>query len=1073
MIRASEDVAAGAGLFPAAARAHGWTSARPERVAFATMWCTGADPARDALVRVQALRRSRDGWESFTSHVHGFARSTRADEAEHVGARLAREYGVAAADLAHAPGPDDVLGELHAFLDGCSVVTAARRPFLSWWRARAPAPELELLDLAEVAALCLPGRLASEGEGLCRTLLGRAPSGGPRALEPTHVRAALGVLVARVLAQGEPARALLVHALDGAARALARQRGPRARALELVLALLEHPAAWRDPERQLEPEAYELRDGRLSAAARELDDLVGALDAAQPRWRQASSGERDLPAVRLAEERTLDDNDRRVIDEIFQEHLPRHFRARESAGDASGYRAGQHGVASVIAEGFGRRELRLVHAPTGTGKTLAYLVPTALWAYRNHARVGIATYTRVLQEQAMEREAPLALALLARAANAPDLRVAVLKGRENYLCWRALSLQAPLPGDPAEEQLAWAALAAFALHDPHGDLDRFGARAPLAELGEPYRRALERLLGAVRSETGCCTLASDRATCAAEAAWRTAERAHVVITNHALALARRDFFQHVVFDECEHLHDVALNAFSSSVSLRQVSETLARLDAPGDARRPLARVRAAVPLDGEFSALIEGARAAHVRARKAVTALGGECARFLAWRAARVHERSDGDQHSLFREYALEHGEELCARHAELAGALQVLLGELARLQEALDGVLPPREAPRLRRALEVLRVELEDQRAAVAAWIPRNAAGRPLFGQESFHDLERTGGGDDVLVTRVLLPHEHLGRHYYPSLAGAVLLSATTWLRGGFEAAAAYLGLARAASPAPEEEREPVPVRSFRAPEAFDYSRVLLCVPRDAPPVADKGAHLDYVARFVGYLAERTRGRMLVLFTNAEDLAAAGARLEPFFSARRLPFWWQRMRGASKEELGQLFRAEVDSVLLGLDAFWYGADFPGSTLEYLVIARLPFGVPDRYHHAQCAALGTAEQRKTIYLPRALAKFRQGFGRLMRKESDRGSVFVLDKRVLDPRHRAFLRELPVRAPASEVEEPDPLADGTSSARERLAPLVLGDSDRCLDEALAHMGMKAETRRRGLARPFAGWSLAET
>ena len=224
-----------------------------------------------------------------------------------------------------------------------------------------------------------------------------------------------------------------------------------------------------------------------------------------------------------------------------------------------------------------------------------------------------------------------------------------------------------------------------------------------------------------------------------------------------------------------------------------------------------------------------------------------------------------------------------------------------------------------------------------------------------------------------------------------------------------------------------------------------------------DKGAFLDYTARFLGYLAERTRGRLLALFTNAEDLSQVGAALEPFFAARHVPFWWQRMRGVGKEELGQLFRAHVDSVLLGLDTFWYGADFPGSTLEYLVIVRLPYGVPDRYHHAQCSVLGNSVQRRTIYLPRALAKFRQGFGRLMRKESDRGCVFVLDKRVLDPRHRLFLDELPL------VTAWDEAARG-----ERLARLVQGDAERCLDEAFAHMGMKADLRRRGLERGFAGW-----
>ena len=162
-------------------------------------------------------------------------------------------------------------------------------------------------------------------------------------------------------------------------------------------------------------------------------------------------------------------------------------------------------------------------------------------------------------------------------------------------------------------------------------------------------------------------------------------------------------------------------------------------------------------------------------------------------------------------------------------------------------------------------------------------------------------------------------------------------------------------------------------------------------------------------------------------------------------------MKGTTKEELGERFRSSVDSVLLGLDTFWYGADFPGSTLEYLVLVRLPYGVPDHYYHAQCAALGPSEQRRSIYMPRALAKFRQGFGRLMRRESDRGCVFLLDQRVLEPAHRAFLQELPLER-----------ANGSAGG----ARLVRGETELLMHEALSHMGMLADVRRRGLAGPFA-------
>jgi len=1028
-------------------------------LAFVSLWASGDDPERDTLVRVSALRLDSGGtWRTFSSYCRPASARSEHDGAEPVGARIVRQFGVHADDVATAPPHDEVLHELGDFLAGSVVLSPSRIALREGWSRAGAGPVPPGLALSEIAELCLPGRFPGAGESLAQQLLAGG-SAAARAPEATHLRAALGVLVARILAQGEAARAVLAHGLGACALALAREDSPRAADVALVLDLLERPDRWRDPERALEPESYELREGRLSSALAAYPALDDALEAALPRWTRVATGETPPPppSPRLEEERTLGERDRRHVDEIFQEHLPRHIVAT-GAGE-SGYRPGQHGVASVIAEGFGRRELRLVHAPTGTGKTLAYLVPVALWAQRNHARVGIATFTRVLQEQAMRTEAPLALELLRAAAGVQDVRISVLKGRQNYLCWRALLLQARDASDPAEDLLAWTRLALFALLDEYGDLDRFPTRPPLGDLPDGHRRASERLLRAVRSESGCCTLASDRSTCAAEAAWRTAERAHVVLTNHALALARRDFFQHLVFDECEHLHDVALNAFSTTIGLREIEHTLSQLHG-AEGRRPLARILAVAPFESDAAREADACVTAIEASRMALAVLRERCEGFKRWRRERVRERREADHHSLFREHVEHEGEDLLQAHARCCAALAMLAAGLARLQEALDVALPTREVPRLRRSLEVLRVELEEQRSAVTAWIPRDGSGAAAFGPESFHDLETNAAGDDVLATRVLLPHEYLGRYYYPTLAGAVLLSATTWLRGGFDAAAAYLGVSRAAEPAPEEEREPVSVASFRAPEAFDYSRVLVAIPRDAPPVQEKQVYLDYLTRFLAYLGERTRGRMLGLFTNAEDAAAVGTRLEGFFRERRLPFFWQRMRGATKEELGQLFRARVDSTLLGLDAFWFGADFPGATLEYLVITRLPYGVPDRYHHAQCAALGAGEQRSTIYLPRALAKFRQGFGRLMRKESDRGCVYLLDKRLLDPRHRLFLRELPL-SNAFEIE-----SGGAGS--ERLARLVQGDTQQCLEAGLAHMGMKAEVRRRGLEASFEHW-----
>ena len=234
-------------------------------------------------------------------------------------------------------------------------------------------------------------------------------------------------------------------------------------------------------------------------------------------------------------------------------------------------------------------------------------------------------------------------------------------------------------------------------------------------------------------------------------------------------------------------------------------------------------------------------------------------------------------------------------------------------------------------------------------------------------------------------------------------------------------------------------------APEVFDYSRVLVGVPLDLPsPQRDRADWLARIAEWLPTFAERTGGRILALFTSLDDVRSLAERIAPMFRARSLPLYWQGMDGAGKEELAELFRERVEATLLGVDTFWYGADFPGETLEVVLIARLPYGVPDRFHHAQCAALGEGVQRQRIYMPRALAKFRQGFGRLMRRASDRGVVLSLDPRLADRRHAAFLRELP-------------LARIGVPGAERGAAYVQGDLALVTQAALAHLG-RAGSRR---------------
>jgi Rad3-related DNA helicase len=1077
-----------------------WRASPVDRIAFCALWTTGPDTTLDGVVRIRALRpgQAPGATDVFDRLCNPFADETSSVIASE---RLAREFGVARGDLENADRCSVVWEELEQFLGDRAVFVLECESFAAW-RAHFTARSREhstqhaddsrssgelqaLIGLTDLASLLFPGRIGQKRESILSALTDRKDLLSTHHFDPLDLEAALRELVRRFLDLPEDVLRVFVSGYVRAWRGLSASSPVAANRLLTAMAIIDRPSAW---ARSGAKSSAELADGRLSACLEHELPLEDLLEALPPRCARESERWDRVENVPPDREEPLlfDAADRSLLDAVFRVSLPASFAPQPGAPT---YREGQHSVAGAVADVLGSRELLLVHAPTGTGKTLAYLVPTMLWAKRHQVRIGIATYTRTLQEQAMEREVPRALAALVRSGFAGEVRVSVLKGRENYLCWRALKLSPPDEDDGGESWLAWTALALFGLTDADGDLDHLPLSSPLPlDDSAAFTKRMSALLRQVRAQTACCTNRGDRETCAAELARRRAEKSHVVISNHAFVLARQDFLKHIVFDECEHLHEQAHNAWSHSLGLRSIRSALSRLhrgERGGRNRALLDRLQSLVlegtPSHASITSAIDASREVGVD----VDRLEREIEAFVAWRADRARERSERDDHSLLREYVEAAGSnsESSPRAADLVETRRSLAqrgneldSKLAELAERLD-TLPVRGVPRLRRTLEIVRQDLLEILAAIEAWIPLDE-GRPAFRPRTFYDVERDARGNTVLASRVLLPNEFLGRNYHPSLSTGVFLSATTWLQESFEPARAYLGLDRAAEPSEDEERPACVVRTFRAPDVFDYSRVLVAVPRDAPSIlTGKDAFLEYVRRFIAHLGERTRGRMLVLFTNAQDTLRIGEELAGFFRARRIPLWFQNMDGAGKEEISELFRSRVDSVLLGVDTFWYGADFPGETLEYLVIVKLPYGVPDRYHYAQCAALGTGEQRRRIYLPRALAKFRQGFGRLMRRESDRGCVFLLDGRVLEPRHRFFLKELPIqRSLERAISSDNAAALGARAASDgvpSLARLVRGDTELCIREALSHMGLSEDVKRRGLDWAFESGSASRT
>ncbi len=1027
---------------------------------FVACWSTGPDPVRDGVFHFAAT-----AWPEEDGAVE-IAPPTwvRPYEQFRPGSPLSRRMRELGLGKEQEEGLADQAEALPAFFRALSarpvVVAGDRETFLARFRRWLPRAEPPtVLDLEGLAAFLHPGRGGRGFGALWARWAGEEAPAEPR---PADLRRLAAALCEGHFRREDRLRQLFARAFDELQTSCGDRELEAADWLELARRLLDRPSRW---TAGLETGLFERRpeDGRfgedLAESPLEADRLLADITPAFAAEYAAFFQEAEVLSRREEDETAaLSDADHRVLEGYFDQ-LPRQF------GEGRLERPGQRALGHAVRTALEQHEFLLADAPTGTGKTLAYLAPMLLWSAARGVRVGVSTYTRALQEQAFFREVPRAIELLRRAGLEEDRlpRVSMLKGRANYVCGRAIGEAAPDLGSGSPTARAtWLRLALHFCEDPSADLDGFGL-APGVPLGNPARvlRAARAKVDEVRSLPRCCEGRSLR-RCAAGVRTLRAERSHLVVTNHAYVLAQPDAFSHVVFDECDHLHEVTVSARSFDIDFEEVAALAEQLlQDRGRDRAPLPRLErllqklAPGDVDADLRAATEAAR----RGAGALDAAGHETVREL--RRFREYRREAGDELGPEERAFLLHdyletgpGDGLATALNHLKEAVDALDSALRTAIEGL-GTVPHRQASRLRWSLRRPLDSLAHWREGLFLWLGgKNASqGEGAAGDfsEDFHyEVTFEHRRRPLLVLKWLLPQQWLGETFLPSLRSAALVSATARVKGGFKAMKGYLGLDILQEDT--VDRAGRAVNDFTGPPTFDPHQALVCIPEDAPAYAHGGPQhtewLDYVSDSLLYLAERTRGRVLGLFTNRLVLQRVGERLAGPFAARGIPLFWQGMPGLSKEEIMERFRARVDSVLLGVDTFWYGVDFPGETCEYVVMTKLPFGVLDDYHFAQRARMGYGPQRNRIYLPKALAMFRQGCGRLLRQEEDRGVVLLLDRRVLDKRHGAFLDELP--GGQEEFEQPN---------------LLVADSDECFRKVFGHMRLGAEIRRRELELDF--------
>jgi ATP-dependent DNA helicase DinG len=635
------------------------------------------------------------------------------------------------------------------------------------------------------------------------------------------------------------------------------------------------------------------------------------------------------------------------------------------------HRPGQERMAHAVAAAFRDEEPLLFEAGTGIGKSLAYLVPGIIHATDCGRQLIVSTHTISLQEQIEKKDLPLCRRLFNAV---PDLAKyagfasTVLVGKSNYLCTsrlsHALAERASLFDDAEYAELQ--RIADWAEATPTG-LRHDLQPPPNADVWDSVNA----------DSSSCSRRICDCERCFYQRARGRVRLAQVIVVNHALlfslisaggaraesagpdasgVLFPGDF---IVLDEAQTVSDVAEENFGLALSSIGIERTLRHLYNPRTRRGimkkhgdPEFRQRVADALDasGRFFSLLLGTLLA----------------------------------------------EQPVVRIREAAAAEPVLRDPLAALERSVAKIADGLEDGRERDELLEQRARLRAIRGGVDEWLSIANAGHVYWAER--------GGRKQTIVSLRSAPVDvaaDLERCLFGAGVSVVCTSATLAIGGEMAPFASRIGAASA--------------KSEVAASPFDFERNMrVYVAADIPPPSahDARSSIDALADYVGFCCGRVAGGSLVLFTSYRDMNAVAAIVGPPLGASGRPFL---MQGGdySRTELAQRMRDAGNAILFGTDSFWTGVDVPGDALSQVVIARLPFSTPSHPIAEAKSELIRArggDPFNELTLPEAIMKFRQGVGRLIRTQSDRGLITILDSRVLAKSYgRLFMEGLPQRA----------------------------------------------------------------
>ena len=705
--------------------------------------------------------------------------------------------------------------------------------------------------------------------------------------------------------------------------------------------------------------------------------------------------------IRIPQQDNIDDKsdwvklDRRKIEWVFDEggFLEKTFDQFEA-------RPGQMTMSGEVVEAFNNAGHLLVEAGTGTGKSLAYLVPAVIWARENSVPVVISTNTKNLQSQLFEKDIPFVKNTLGI-----DFKAAIIKGRGNYLCIRKLLYvlkQADYELD-IDERLVMVTVLSWAAWTTTGDISDniVTGRPGFFKTWAKMSCAGDDCMG-----RGCryykrCFLWKARAR---------ALDAEIVVANHSLVFADMNMrspnlppYAQIVFDEAHNLEDAATSHLSVEISPLRVNIILGRLIHRGR-RKQRSGLLPSIQDKVIHATFEENLRDRILdnlstlpdifdNAEASAEVLFGEIDSIRLAASAQsslryFHERMD----PLKWEPVYEAQKEFISLLSRIMHVLSTIIDDLKDTEEAQ--VDYQREFIRdLEYSIQAIREFSEDLVFTVTA-----------DNSDYVYWIEKISN-KPANVKLVAAPIE-VGALLYDQLysrkRSVVFASATMSIRGKFDFIKRRTGI----SLIPKDN-----YTEYDAGSPFDYQKqCLVVVPTFLSEPGERGKDFSSeLAYLLSDVYRDTKGRGMALYTSYEMLRKSYEILNNELLGDGIEILAQGMSG-SRKNITAIFKRDLNSVLLGTHSFWEGVDVVGETLSCLTIARLPFAVfTEPLIEARCQKIEAEGGNAFIHysIPNAIIKFRQGFGRLIRHKGDRGVVLIADRRIISKRYgKTFKDALP-------------------------------------------------------------------